>query len=1190
MLVRIEIYIMKYLRKMNSPYMALRALTGIALLFCAAVPGEGEEGVEAAPLLLEAEDFQFTGGWMLEERGEASGGEALVFRGSVYGNHPELTEIPVANRPALSVFSVPESGVYSVYARVGRASDGEGSFRVRFNKSVFEADVGEGARNQLEWKQLGVVHLPEGELVVQLEDPEAGAICDALLLLPGKERAEIAPLDELNRYRLSPVEKPVRSPFDAYRYDFERARELDVAAVMENDRTRIEFREYDVPDGDNVIIPRFYVNGGDDWIAVSEEAEAQMLFLLYAENVEVRMPEAQPYWHPQVQNQYVEVGGDSYPVPADGTNPFASGRVTVFYPRELEIIEENKTVRLVYEDLEGTTIATEWRLNQYDVGVKASVTVERDGYYSIGYVAFDSLRKEEVTFVQLPPLYQHQRVPEASRMSVSSTTPHPLALVETTLGRTGGTGNRLSFGTVAEPGRLPFEWPTNTELQSPYGFSLVNADGKVQPVVFSPVLGLDDSYWETGESRTVEFRLFAKSGDWMDSLKSISEHIMNVRDYRHPIQASLTDAVLNMVELMKDGEASGWDDELKGFYNIEFKSGVTHAAPLAVVSAAILSGDEELYAKRALPTIAFTLSRPYAHFGRPHEAGNWAGQPFGVSHISPVRLIVPTRFYGSAYWQGLHDLLGRLNPWMEPFILPGGEVRHTTPYNDRAPYWSSLMAEYRHQPDDVLLEKIERRAEAFIEEEIFGRDEEVVPYTRFYDIHIYPYWWDLIDLYEITGNQLYLQAAEVGGYHTIAGLWSHPASPEGEVLIHPGNKFTRDTRVLWKDDLWYRLGASDDLRYEDASGRQWVSHFSVEERSVPAWQISRVGLGLETPSTYFLAPWVKKDQGLKNITMATTAPHLLRLARHTGNEVFKTYARNLIIGRFANYPGYYYSDYTDLHQYPDYPFTGPDLTRLYYHHIPPHLAFTMEYIFAQAEYRSNGAIAFPWVKQQDYAWFINRIYGTGEGEIYGEEGLTPLWDRDLVDIDNHFVDWFAAKNSESAWIVAMSQSDESIHISPVVNMEKLGVNTEEELLIFTGGGKEPRRVSIDELDSVRLDPKGIAAVRLARSGDKLEPSPLRTSGHVVRELGTEFGGELHVFRIRSPQFEDALYAFLTEGGGDDAFEVSLTLGDGSEKVRHRFPYEFMVYPVSRDKEVTVEIEVLQRDTGNTRNVEVVVEP
>jgi hypothetical protein len=33
------------------------------------------------------------------------------------------------------------------------------------------------------------------------------------------------------------------------------------------------------------------------------------------------------------------------------------------------------------------------------------------------------------------------------------------------------------------------------------------------------------------------------------------------------------------------------------------------------------------------------------------------------------------------------------------------------------------------------------------------------------------------------------------------------------------------------------------------------------------------------------------------------APHLLRVFRHTDREIFRTFARNSVIGRFANYPG-----------------------------------------------------------------------------------------------------------------------------------------------------------------------------------------------------------------------------------------------------------------------------------------------
>jgi hypothetical protein len=106
---------------------------------------------------------------------------------------------------------------------------------------------------------------------------------------------------------------------------------------------------------------------------------------------------------------------------------------------------------------------------------------------------------------------------------------------------------------------------------------------------------------------------------------------------------------------------------------------------------------------------------------------------------------------------------------------------------------------------------------------------------------------------------------------------------------------------------------------------------------VPAWVVSNVGLGFEAADD---DPRTGQD---RLIYQMGWAPGFLRLTRHTGDKTFETYARNATLGRFANYPGYYATGFTDLPLNPRYPYEGPDVTDFYYHHIAPHLMWTIDY-------------------------------------------------------------------------------------------------------------------------------------------------------------------------------------------------------------------------------------------------------
>ncbi len=158
---------------------------------------------------------------------------------------------------------------------------------------------------------------------------------------------------------------------------------------------------------------------------------------------------------------------------------------------------------------------------------------------------------------------------------------------------------------------------------------------------------------------------------------------MGVTDYRKPVRASLTDAALNMFDLIMDAKAGGWDAEFKGFYDIETASMSKQAAPLVLLSAAVLARNESLYRERALPTLEFLFSRKQSAYIS--TGVNNKGVPVGA------QLAVPNQFYGTAVWQGVDALLGRRNAWLEEFMLPRGEISHARSFN-AVPRWSEQLA------------------------------------------------------------------------------------------------------------------------------------------------------------------------------------------------------------------------------------------------------------------------------------------------------------------------------------------------------------------------------------------------------------------------------------------------------------------------------------------------------------------
>jgi hypothetical protein len=300
---------------------------------------------------------------------------------------------------------------------------------------------------------------------------------------------------------------------------------------------------------------------------------------------------------------------------------------------------------------------------------------------------------------------------------------------------------------------------------------------------------------------------------------------------------------------------------------------------------------------------------------------------------------------------------------------------------------------------------------------------------------------------------------------------------------------------------------------------------------------------------------------------STWAPHLLRVYRYTGREIFRTFARDSVIGRFANYPGYYLTCFTDLVHDPRYPYKGPDLSSLYYHHIPVHYAFAMDYLVADAEVRSGGQIDFPWVKQKNYAWFNNRVYTAEPGTVYGDRRAVLWLERGVVSTDVQ-TDWLAARSPDRFWVMLMNQTHEKRTVTVRLDSAKIGLKSGVGVLFegnadpFRASEKVTARPAPDFANgafTVAIEPLSLATIGYpAETREEFPASRPLASSHRTADAGAF--GKAHAFTIRSPWGKDAVYAVLTADPLPGAKVIFIC--DGVTRVCDRFPYEASFYPVS----------------------------
>jgi hypothetical protein len=1081
---------------------------------------------------MEAEDFQFQGGWMRVRDTACSG-------------HHMLQAFPASTRnepiyDAVTAIDVDEEGAYTFWACARDfASDRPGSrrFSLAVDGTRLPAEGGRHGKEGFAWQQLGTKTLTAGRHLLALQDMTRGyGRCDALFVTRGPAQPTALTAQQRTRARVKPAPLVAEAPA-AFRPVTLSSDDPTPIATLQSESMRVTFRSARDPQGQPWIVRAASLRVGDAWQPIPAAEGQEVLFLEQAHTVTADLLRV-GLWQGSRVPVTITLNGVSVTTCTSATDPYTAAPATRLVPREVAFSNAD-AVELVYRSANGLAVPVRWSLDSDDpftLRAQARLTAPAAGAYSLGFSAISETARDLVQFVQLPPLYQFQRLPPSPDLLCNTLTPHPIALAQLPWQTNGAP---LCVAVIAEPADLPFVWPNASNAVC--GFALLNSRGNVQPTFFSPVLGSPLSRLAAGEARTINWRVMTRPAEWKASLEAIVSNVMKVTDYREPVNASLTEAALNMTDLMMDSEHGGWNDELRGFYDIESATMGKHAAPLALLSAAAVTRSETFWAKRALPAIEFLLSRKRSDILQ--SGVNRDGQPVHN------QIHVPTAFYGTACWEGVSRLTRGLNPWVGEFALPGGKVWSAQNYNTSWP-WTERLAGFRMSPEAVPLSEVTANADVWLAKEVYGRQIKPVDFSYFYNIHFYPYWWDLIDLYETTRDKRYLDAAEEGAFHTIAGLWSHPRIPAGEVTVHPGGSQVTYHPVWHKNDQLFRLG--------------WPRQTNdTPEHTVPAWQVSPVGLGLEQPSTYTCF-----RGAMNNIMQSTWAPHLLRVFRHTNREIYRTFARDSIIGRFANYPGYYLTCFTDRVHDPRYPYTGPDISSLYYHHIPVHYAFTMDYLLTDAETRSGGQVAFPWVKQKNYAWFNNRVYTAEPGSVYGDTQAVLWIERGLVQPNDAKTDWIAARSPERFWVVLMNQTRAARTVTVKLDRAKVGLCAGDG--VRYEGSDDPFRAAEKAVphpapaldgDAVTVDIGPLSMVTLGYPAERREafaagPPVARAPQHA--EAGAF--GTAHAFTIRSPWGKDARYAVLTADAIPGA-RVTFSC-EGVTRVCDRFPYEASFYPVS----------------------------
>lgn len=598
-------------------------------------------------------------------------------------------------------------------------------------------------------------------------------------------------------------------------------------------------------------------------------------------------------------------------------------------------------------------LSAEWwadTVHPGDLCVRITFTAARAGYYSLSTPAAATLPEEQLGWGCVPGFFQGDAIEPDFHLAYmyGQGLPHlPVVCNEntvTTMASLLTDRQGLTLGVIPEPGydRKPYTDDRRTHGECwRTGLSHMTRDGRLCPTAWHPVLGEEGSWLETGGQTRFAFRYTLRRADWYEVFKHAVYDIYGLKEELalRRSRFSLTDRLEAIYRYVCDDSLSLWRTErckgveigaqayLGSVVGSE-KDAMKNADAGAVWMLAAMTGDSLLRHGR-LPYIRnFKLMQQGGHGNRNHGAalGQYYLSKKGAfveewgNHIEPI---------GITYYT-LIDIGNIL--LFEP---------QDTLLREKLREGADLLLSLQH-PDgsfDVAYDKLTGEA----------------LFTDLEDLR--PTFYGLLVAHRILGERKYLDAALRG-----ADWYVGHAVDRGRFLGVCGDaRFINDfATVQSAQALLETYEASGNERYLDAAvraARLYACSVYTHPRSENApvrrkgrelrdWQLSQTGLCFEhggsTGSATKSGP----------ILLTSHCGLYTRLAAMTGDSLFVDLARTAAIAReeFLNpdtkIATYYWSQFD----------RGPGP---FPHHAWWQLGWIVDYLLCEAECRSEGLIAFP---------------------------------------------------------------------------------------------------------------------------------------------------------------------------------------------------------------------------------------
>lgn len=748
---------------------------------------------------------------------------------------------------------------------------------------------------------------------------------------------------------------------------------------------------------------------------------------------------------------------------------YEMGNGTWLIPSDFEKISDNK-IKLYFENQDKVTFTATYEFDSLsdDIKVTADALFNEKGAYSFMFFNGDGVEYEDYDTVTAPFYYVKHAVPDSAILINEPLMFTPMNTLHFPENGIKAEGEEITIGVAVDPECVSQGYPLMRE--SKFATMFRTPDGKIRSSIVAPVMGNPASKFEAGEEFNFSVRLLNRTEGWYDTFKHVAQDLFNCTDLRTNYYGSVNDAIYNVNDLMMDDYYGGFDSEWMGWYNMEAKNCVTQANYLSSYQHYLLTNDNEVAEERVVPTIAYMLSRGRAHYLPTDDIST-------VSYGSENTPLAGNVNQVATVYGGLYEMSQGRMPYLLDYALQKGG-------KDIFDY----IGIYKYTKDEAYREEIIDTADSYLDSypnSESGRETPLIngfvygDYIKMVNV--------LLAAYETTGEQKYLEKAEECGRLLMTVVWTTDYQndyattdfyvdpiKESERPIHFDNT---NFNFWWHGDIKFRPGSP----VGEVKSITWLTQNGsaiLDEETVPGWLLAKAGLGTEHAST---------PANNNVITMNNWLGAMVRLSEYTGDSFFETQARNAIIGRYQNYPGYYLDRFSTQYYKADYPYVGPDISGIYWHHIPIFSSMVQDFLINEAWAKSNRKIDFPYIYQRGYAYFDSYQFGHAPGKMYDVDGLWLWLDRGVINPDSVNVDYVAARKDGVVSVALMNESGSEL--TTVVTLgEKLG-NTENASArqIDAKGNSSSLEVSENKF-TVTIPAKGIKTVVISDLSDVKKPS------------------------------------------------------------------------------------------------------